>query len=101
MNIWDFWRSEGAGSATTRNVRGLTRSVSALMVPPLPAASRPSNRMMMRAPLFLHPILQMAKLDLKLVQLLFVSFAFHLGLVVGSLFQCHAMIHFKERQSGP
>ena len=41
---------EGAGSATTRNTRGLTRSVMSLIVPPLPAASRPSNRMMIRAP---------------------------------------------------
>src|SRR5262249_8411863 len=35
--------SDGAGSATTRKTRGLTRSVIALMVPPLPAASRPSK----------------------------------------------------------
>ena len=53
MNIWDFCRSDGAGSATTRKTRGLTRSVRALMVPPLPAASRPSNTMMIRAPLAL------------------------------------------------
>jgi hypothetical protein len=46
MNICDFSRSEGAGSATTRNTRGLTFSVIALIVPPLPAASLPSNRMM-------------------------------------------------------
>jgi hypothetical protein len=37
-------RSEGAGSATTRKTRGLTRSVMVLIVPPLPPASRPSNR---------------------------------------------------------
>src|SRR5262249_6224030 len=48
-------RSEGAGNATNRNTRGLTRSVSALMVPPLPAASRPSKTMMARSPLcFTH-----------------------------------------------
>ena len=41
--ICDFSRSVGAGSATTRNTRGLTRSVIALMTPPLPAPSRPSN----------------------------------------------------------
>jgi len=35
--------SLGAGRATTRNTRGLTRSVIALMVPPLPAPSRPSK----------------------------------------------------------
>src|SRR5437660_3763172 len=43
MYICDFSRSEGAGSATTRNTRGLTRSVIALIVPPLPAPSRPSK----------------------------------------------------------
>jgi hypothetical protein len=41
--IWLFSRSEGTGSATTLNTRGLTRSVIALMVPPFPAASRPSR----------------------------------------------------------
>src|SRR5215467_12777925 len=45
MYICDFSRSVGAGSATTRKMRGLTRSVMALIVPPLPAPSRPSNRM--------------------------------------------------------
>src|SRR5712671_77536 len=43
--ICDFSRSVGAGSATTRKMRGLTRSVIALIVPPLPAPSRPSKRM--------------------------------------------------------
>ena len=32
-----FSRSVGAGSATTRNTRGLTRSVKRLMTPPLPS----------------------------------------------------------------
>src|SRR3954471_23902283 len=45
MYIWDFSRSVGDGSATTRNTRGLTRPVIALIVPPLPALSRPSNKM--------------------------------------------------------
>src|SRR5215510_7368571 len=45
MYSCDFSRSVGAGRATTRNTRGLTRSVIALMVPPLPAPSRPSKRM--------------------------------------------------------
>src|SRR5215471_2727007 len=45
MYICDFSRSVGAGSAMTRKTRGLTRSVIALMVPPLPAPSRPSKRM--------------------------------------------------------
>jgi polyphosphate kinase 2 (PPK2 family) len=37
MYIWLFSRSVGEGSATTRKTRGLTRSLMALMVPPLPA----------------------------------------------------------------
>ncbi len=43
MYIWLFSRSDGAGRATTRKTRGLTRSVIALMTPPLPAPSRPSK----------------------------------------------------------
>ena len=55
MYIWLFSRSDGAGSATTRKTRGLTRSVMALIVPPLPAASRPSNTTMIRCPVaFTH-----------------------------------------------
>src|ERR1043166_10225321 len=53
MYICDFSRSEGAGSATSRKTRGLTRSVIALIVPPLPAASRPSKTMIARSPLYL------------------------------------------------
>ena len=53
--ICDFSRSVGAGSATTRNTRGLTRSVIRLIVPPLPAVSRPSNTMQILAPVaFTH-----------------------------------------------
>ena len=40
----------GAGSATTRNTRGLTREVMRLIVPPLPAVSRPSKTMQIFAP---------------------------------------------------
>jgi hypothetical protein len=43
MYICVFSRSVGAGRATTRKTRGLTRSVIALMAPPLPARSRPSK----------------------------------------------------------
>src|SRR5215469_7223003 len=50
MYIWDFSRSVGAGRATTRNTRGLTRSVIRLIVPPFPAVSRPSNTMQTMAP---------------------------------------------------
>jgi hypothetical protein len=49
-DVPDAVRSDGAGSAMTRKMRGLTRSVIALTVPPLPAASRPSNTMMTRLP---------------------------------------------------
>ena len=43
------------GNATTRNTRGLTRSVMARIVPPFPAPSRPSNRTIIRSPLcFTH-----------------------------------------------
>src|SRR5271156_4032408 len=51
MYICDFSRSVGAGSATTRKMRGLTRSVMALIVPPLPAPSRPSKTMQTFRPL--------------------------------------------------
>src|SRR5262249_15473616 len=50
MYSCDFSRSDGAGRATTRNTRGLTRSVMALIVPPLPAASRPSKITTTRSP---------------------------------------------------
>src|SRR4029079_13387742 len=50
MYICVFSRSDGAGSAMTRNTRGLTRSVRTRIVPPLPAVSRPSNKMMARWP---------------------------------------------------
>ena len=50
MYIWPFSRSVGAGSAAMRNTRGLVRSVSVLMTPPLPAASRPSKITTILAP---------------------------------------------------
>src|SRR4051794_13894455 len=50
MYIWLFSRSVGADSATTRNTRGLTRSVMRLIVPPFPAVSRPSKTMQTLAP---------------------------------------------------
>src|SRR5689334_9937618 len=53
MYIWDFSRSVGAGKATTRNTRGLTRSTIRLIVPPLPAVSRPSKTMHTLAPVAL------------------------------------------------
>src|SRR5688572_28952640 len=53
MYIWLFSRSVGAGRAITRKTRGLTRSVMALIVPPLPAPSRPSKMTQTLRPLCL------------------------------------------------
>jgi hypothetical protein len=79
LHIRDFSRSEGAGSATTRKVRGLTRSVMDRMVPPLPAASRPSKTTMIRSPLALTQSCNEQELGLQLAQLLLVFFALELG----------------------
>src|SRR4029453_1247834 len=49
----DFSRSVGVPRATTRETLGLSGSVIRLIVPPFPAASRPSNRMHTRKPLAL------------------------------------------------
>ncbi len=72
MYIWLFSRSDGAGSATTRNTRGLTRSVMARMVPPLPAPSRPSNRTMTRKPFGLYPRLECTEFGLEAAKFLLV-----------------------------
>ena len=53
MYICDFSRSVGLGRATMRNTRGLTFAVRALIVPPLPAESRPSNTTQTFAPVAL------------------------------------------------
>ena len=89
MYICDFSRSDGAGSATTRKTRGLTRSVIALMVPPLPAPSRPSNTTMIRKPLSFDPLLKVAQLRLQPAQFLFVLLALKLWLLVAAFFFCH------------
>ena len=69
MYICDFSRSVGAGSATTRKTRGLTRSTMRLIVPPLPAVSRPSNTMQTLAPVRLDPLLHGHQLGLERRQL--------------------------------
>ncbi len=52
---WVRSRSVGAGRATMRAIRGLRYWVMVLMVPPLPAASRPSKMTTSRTPLsFTH-----------------------------------------------
>ena len=47
---WEVWRSVGFGSATCLVIRGFVCSVIRLIVPPLPAASRPSKITTTRAP---------------------------------------------------
>src|SRR3982750_287883 len=84
MNICDFCRSVGAGSATTLYTRGLTRSVIALIVPPFPAFEHDDDSQALR----LDPFLDIAELGLELPQLLLVGFALHpavllLGRVLG------------------
>src|SRR6476659_7441081 len=55
MYIWDFSRSVGVDRAMCLNTRGLVRSVIRLIVPPLPAESRPSNTTQTLAPVaFTH-----------------------------------------------
>ena len=93
MYICDFSRSDGAGSATTRNTRGLTRSVIALMVPPLPAPSRPSNTTMIRKPFCFDPLLKVAQLGLQPAQFLFVLLAFEFWLLITVLFFRHRLLH--------
>ena len=47
---WVFSRSVGVGSAAICATRGLRYCVTRLIVPPLPAASRPSKMTTIRAP---------------------------------------------------
>ncbi len=58
MYICDFSRSVGAVSATTLKMRGLTRSVIALMTPPLPGAVAPLEDDADFAPFVAHPLLE-------------------------------------------
>ena len=48
-----------------------------LIVPPLPAASRPSNKITCLVPGLLRPVLELQQLDLQPVLLLFVVIAVH------------------------
>ncbi len=58
--------SVGFSRATTRAPRGLRCSMNRLMVPPLPAASRPSNTIdVPAARVVLHPLLELEQLDLQ------------------------------------
>src|SRR5260370_19202858 len=86
MYIWLFSRSEGAGSATTRKMRGLTRSVMALIVPPLPAPSRPSKRMQTLRALVHHPLLELDELDMQPREFRLVSLSFQPAVGFGPLF---------------
>ena len=69
-------------SATTRSARGLRCSVKRLIVPPLPAASRPSKTTTCLAPVSMRPVLELQQLDLQQVLLDLVAVARH-QLVVG------------------
>ncbi len=79
MYICDFSRSVGADRATIRNTRGLTRSVMRLMVPPLPAVSRPSKTMQTFAPVGLDPFLQGNQITVQDPHLALVLLSFHRG----------------------
>ena len=78
MYIWDFSRSVGAGRATTRNTRGLTRSVIAFIVPPFPAPSRPSNTMQTFSPVCLVHSCSVTSLTCSLPKLALVVLALQL-----------------------
>ena len=60
-------------------MRGLTRAVIALIVPPLPAVSRPSKTMQTFGPGGLHPFLQATSSPCRLAQLVLVFLAAHCG----------------------
>ena len=64
--------SVGLDSATTRAMRGFRFSRKRLIVPPLPAASRPSNTMTMRLPVSRNVRLQLHQFDLQRLHVLFV-----------------------------
>ena len=66
---WVRCRSVGLGSATTRTVRGLVRSVIRLITPPLPAEPRPSKITRTRSPWPLDPVLEQHQLFLQPLQL--------------------------------
>ena len=82
MYICVFSRSVGAGKATTRNTRGLTRSVIALMTPPFPAVSRPSKTTHTLAPVdFTHSCIATSSACSFLSSALYSFFFMGLGLV--------------------
>ena len=98
MYICDFSRSVGAGSATTRKTRGLTRSVMRLIVPPLPAASRPSKTTQILAPVAFTHVLELDQLHLQRLQLALEFLGRHRGLrrirdspVVGRCHMCSVL----------
>ena len=55
----------------------------ALMVPPLPAVSRPSKTMQYLRPRVLHPLLNGDELSVQSSKLVLVLFPLHLALAVG------------------
>ena len=77
MYICDFSRSDGAGSATTRKTRGLTRSVMRADRAALAGAVAPFEDDDDAQALVLDPVLQVAQLDLQLLEVLLVFLALH------------------------
>ena len=88
MYICDFSRSVGAGSAITRNTRGLTRSVMALIRPPLPAPSLPFEENANLTAFVLCPFLKFHKLDMKLREFPFVVLALEGAVLLLRGFRC-------------
>ena len=70
MYIWVFSRSDGAGSATTRNTRGLTALGDGADGPALAGAVASFEDDDHAQPLGLHPGLQRAQLGLQAAQFL-------------------------------
>ena len=100
MYICDFSRSDGAGSATSRKTRGLTRSVRARMVPPLPARVAAFKDDDHAQTFVLHPILEFAQLGLELAQLLLILFGLQFLAVGGVGFFAHKMVAFRSEVGG-
>jgi len=89
--IWVFSRSEGAGSDTKRNTRGLTRSVMARIVPALAGSITAFEDDNHSKPFVFDPRLKLAKLHLEPIHFFLVLFAFSLPVIVFLFF-------FIERQ---
>ena len=90
MYIWDFSRSVGAGSAMTRNTRGLTRSVMALIAP-LSGAITPLENHAHLQPFVPDPLLEFDQFDVELLEFTLVLLAFELSSICGVQFLFHRL----------